>query len=1081
MSKKSLLAKTVLLFIIFSWISSYATKNQSETKATADSLPSINIPVYIELDGQQILQKPFTRLDQFYLLSPGTYGQKGQHYFTNGFRNQGPNLFIDGMQLDAESYFPLRAISDLRVYHDHRPIEFGFSGSSLMVIETLEADTSREFSIGFNNSHAFNLSAWDGELAISLPLTKKRKGAALLFAARFINTNNPDPIWHKSSHLSDEQLETLANNPARVTDYGIDRASNYVTASDFVSTTAPMNADRMVLAPYLKLTVPLGPGAQLKMGSFASIEKGRKYLHQNSVFNSQNNPLEYNYRFDGFVAFDKQFNLGNNWQLEWKTHLQHSRLFFQSGDHSHWKDFFDYGHIGTFNTYHQNAYEYSGFVDSIGNYYYVPTLFSYFDTLVRFSPAQTNPIQATFNSILMEEIPGIRNTTEMSLLGGLTNGNVNSTVYGLFNNHGNVHDLYTESLNKKTRLTTSIKAEYKAYTFNLGFEYNQEHNSYYSIEPSRLWNYMRGMTNNHVWDFDYANPIPIYNNGVVDTVMFNRLYQADLQTEFSKQLRQALGLDIDGLEIISIDSYDPINNRISYIDAHGNPGELQTPENLFHLGLFSPTELSGMHAKMVNYSGYDHQGNRIAGKQDPYNYVNDFSIAPSEAIYWSAYADASRVWGKLTAVIGLRVDVYNANRPVMRDPYLGAETYTAGEIKQMAEPGFSIPANIGDDFVVYVNGFDSEMIIAYRDGHDWYSKDGSEISNPLLSPVVIESFPYLKEQVFDSRAQLRDNPGGILKDYTPAINLLPQLMFNYRISNRVLLYTQYNSHTINPVNNTFRPDLIYFATGAFHGTYRPNSALRPSRFDKLQAGFKATLNHNFSGSLSYIVQTATNLPQTHFFFRAWPATYYSTVNSDVKYTSNGATAILHFHPAKPEGLNARVDFTLLRAVNDHHVFYEMSNFVMNAHLGYHFGHAANTSSRFLVKLLNGLSVNAYGQYRNGAHYEHLVSPFNYSTRKKPVVKHFNLHVQKDIVVGKRMLLEAGLTIENLFGFKNVYQVYETTGLADEDGFLSDPVQQKFINSQNDPDAYRLLYKQHLIKPEHFGSPRIIRLGLALRL
>lgn len=611
MFMQSALSKAVVLSFTFIWIASYAQTTQSETTLFADSLLHTNINGYENLDRRQISQMPFTRLDQYYLLSPGTYEQKGQHYFTNGFRNQGQTLLVDGMQLGIESYFPMRAISGLRIYHDYRPIEFGFSGSGLMAIETLEADTSSEISIGFNKLSAFNLSAVDGEVAISIPLSQKRKGATFLIAARFFNTNNPDPIWYKSSHLSNEKLGSLANNPARVTDFGIERSSDYVAKSDFVSTTAPMNAERMVFAPYLKLTLPLGRSAQLKIGSLASIEKGRDYLHKNSIYNSQNNPLEKKYSFHGYVAFHKHFNLNNNWQLEWKTQLQHSRLFFQAGDNTHWKNFFDYGYIGTFNSYHQNVYEYSGFIDSIGNYYYVPHLISYYDTLVNFTPGHTNPIQATINSFLFEEITGLRSMHQINQFGGLMNGNVNSTVYDLFNNQGNVHNLYTELLNKKTRVSTIIKAEHKDYTFNFGFEYNREHNSYYSIEPSMLWNWMRAMANNHVWDFDLSNPIPVYHNGAVDTVMYNRLYQADRQTEFSKQLRQALGLDVEGLEIILIDSYDPINNHISYIDASGKLIELQTPENLLHLGLFAPNELSGMHAKLVNYSGYDHQGEMV--------------------------------------------------------------------------------------------------------------------------------------------------------------------------------------------------------------------------------------------------------------------------------------------------------------------------------------------------------------------------------------------------------------------------------------------------------------------------------------
>ena len=78
------------------------------------------------------------------------------------------------------------------------------------------------------------------------------------------------------------------------------------------------------------------------------------------------------------------------------------------------------------------------------------------------------------------------------------------------------------------------------------------------------------------------------------------------------------------------------------------------------------------------------------------------------------------------------------------------------------------------------------------------------------------------------------------------------------------------------------------------------------------------------------------------------------------------------------------------------------------------------------------------------------------------------------------MLNVYLVIENLFNFKNVFDVYSDTGEADDDGFLSDPTNDRFIENQLNPESYRLLYQMHLYNPQHYDIPRIWRFGLTFR-
>jgi len=91
----------------------------------------------------------------------------------------------------------------------------------------------------------------------------------------------------------------------------------------------------------------------------------------------------------------------------------------------------------------------------------------------------------------------------------------------------------------------------------------------------------------------------------------------------------------------------------------------------------------------------------------------------------------------------------------------------------------------------------------------------------------------------------------------------------------------------------------------------------------------------------------------------------------------------------------------------------------------------------------------------------------------------NMKLEQGFYLKNRMGINIYLLIENLFNFKNVFYVYPSTGNPNDDGFLSNPENQAFINQQLDPESYRTLYKLKLLNPQHYDIPRIIRLGCML--
>jgi hypothetical protein len=68
---------------------------------------------------------------------------------------------------------------------------------------------------------------------------------------------------------------------------------------------------------------------------------------------------------------------------------------------------------------------------------------------------------------------------------------------------------------------------------------------------------------------------------------------------------------------------------------------------------------------------------------------------------------------------------------------------------------------------------------------------------------------------------------------------------------------------------------------------------------------------------------------------------------------------------------------------------------------------------------------------------------------------------------------------NLLNTKNVLNVYKTSGLPQDDGYLNTGVGQQAINASIDGDAFTYLYTLRMQNPNNYSLPRRIRLGVQL--
>ena len=90
--------------------------------------------------------------------------------------------------------------------------------------------------------------------------------------------------------------------------------------------------------------------------------------------------------------------------------------------------------------------------------------------------------------------------------------------------------------------------------------------------------------------------------------------------------------------------------------------------------------------------------------------------------------------------VGLRVDRFDANQPVLKDPYIIGQAYRVGDIRGTLIDQLSgnnvIPENIGDDFTVYTDALeDPSAIVGYRSGDTWYNAQVRRFPDPDILAV----------------------------------------------------------------------------------------------------------------------------------------------------------------------------------------------------------------------------------------------------------------------------------------------------------------------------------------------------------
>ena len=1096
----------------------------------------------------------------------GVFSSDGEVGSIRGSR-EGAVYYIDGVKVIGSTSVPQSAIDQVDVILGGTPAMYGDAMGGIINMTT--KGPSRTWGGGIEAEYSVD-GYGHGRLGGSLqgPLIKSKKDdkeALLGFFLAFDITHNKYGYSSAVGYwrAKDEYMEKIRTNPLTI-GIGTNATASYTTKDDLYHTRFLNNSTNQSVNLTGKIDVRTGKTTNLTIGG-SMVLSGGHYPGGRSqyYFNTDKNYLAKSGTYRGYVRFTQRFQSDPNStslvsNVYYSIQADYSRYTSESGDPDLWNNIFAYGNLGKFTTYRApNVHFQSATVDSVlvnGQYKNLSNVFvldNFYDTLVTFKPSNFNPDLATYANNYFElykdygAVGYYNNLSNIMLNSGLINGMSPSYVYGMYAVPGTIQDSYGKAVNDQIAVNVNgsmtLGRGDNSHDIKLGFQYEQQNNAQMSYS-SNYWTLMRDMTNFHIRELDLEHPYANSYDGHVDTVLYHRLYDDKSQYTFDARLRKAMGLPVDGTEWILIDTYDFDNNTIKYYDENGKMRTGKVEGGL-DMSMFGADELTRDGNFSVYYYGYSYDGhkkyslterpslNDFFNHQDSDN-VFDRPIGAQQPIYMAGYLQDKFAFKDLIFNIGVRVDRFDANQQVLRDPYVLYDFNTVGDIKnaiasnKLNEGDYNfagvvsdiyIPDNIGDDYVPYVNKI-SEIteIVGYRSGNTWYNADGVEISNPEVLDMGTGVTPWVKKEYVNMENRKVDINS--FKDYDPAWSIMPRISFSFPISDEALFFAHYDVLTQRPTSAFYCSPLYYYRFTDLSGTVA-NPNLKPSQTIEYELGFTQKVTNTSSMTISAYYHELRNMIQMYRFNGAFPKPYNSYSNLDFG-TVKGLTA--SYDMRRTKNARIRASYTLqyadmtgsststAAALIAAGVPNLRSTFPTNADrrhsfnltLDYRYSSGKDYDGP-TIKGVQFLSNTGFALQVNGGSgtpftaARNVSSPISggnnllqgtYNGSRIPASFRFDLRVDKDFDFtiggkeegkkGREAFVNVYLQVLNLLNSKNIVGVYNATGNPDDDGYLSAPQWASEINSMIDPQAYIQMYELYVNSGGNYSMPRHIRVGLS---
>ena len=1076
-----------------------------------------------------------------------------------GGRSDGSYFFIDGIKVRGSSNLPKSAIEEVSVIVGGLPANYGDITGGVVSITT-RGPSSTYFgsaeivSSGFYINGAdkdgydgkvfgldkYGYNLFEGMLSGPLWMQKDAEGnktkprLGFLISANYTNELDSRPLAGGSYRIKKDVRDYLVANPLRPTASGAGtyNNSNFLRTSDFEKVDWRMNARSSDLSAQAKIDVKTGPSVNLTFGGSMNYGRGSSYNRTGSLFNFANFGVDKSLEWRVFGRLTQRFTNdkeGSSSKLKsafYTLMVDYSQNKYDSYDPKHEYNLFNYGHVGKFTTTRERTYAFN-------NVTQINEQDGTKDVRVDFEPSETNSQLAAittqyYNIFAGKPIGNYENLNQITQGNALRNGDGPNSVYDIWSNIGSPYNYFGKQQNTQFRFSGSGSVNLGDHSVTLGFEYEQRADRGWTSGstsngagngPMGLWGTSRLLANSHIKELDKSKAT-IVENGNSQTISYDQLNtgyaytsgtntyggakEGDQQSFFDFNLRKKLGLPTDGTDFLDIDQYDP---------------------SMFTLDMFSADELLNSGNSFVSYWGYDHTGKKNRGKTDINAYFEDLDengnyirkVGAFQPVYMSGYLMDKFAFNDLVFNVGVRVDVFNANQPVLKDPYL---LYEANSVKEAAailanDPSktwIKLPTSMGDDYTVYVNDVNNPTAVnGFRNGNVWYDKDGVEVQ----SAKVIEGPGGIAPWLLD--ASQKTPKASAFENYKADVNVMPRIAFSFPISDEASFFAHYDILTKRPTGNArFDPFDYQFMNSRSATIANPN--LKAETTIDYEIGFQQVLSKTSSLKISAFYREQRDNVQLINIYNAYPATYKTygnrdfgtvkgtTISYDMRRTGNiRMTAAYTLQFANGTGTDANSSTGLINAglPNLRAIFpYDFDNRHQVAlTMDYRYGEGKDYNGPVVknFNVLENTGLNIVSNIYSGSPYstqsfitnEGVFNPASagltgttngsrlpWSYRLDlQLDRTFNLSFGKTEEKKKVTFLNVYIRVTNILNQQNRIGVYRATGNWDDDGYLAAAASQTSIQNQLDEQSFRDFYLMKIQNAFNISAPRTIRLGV----
>jgi len=1073
--------------------------------------------------SEQIRNLPTRNINSVAAATAGaSTADEGSAVQIKGSRSNATDYYIDGIRVSG-NLLPESEIEQMQVITGGIGAKYGDVTGGIISITT--KGPSAKFSGGAEAETSQYLDAFGHSLVgvnLSGPILRKKNadGTAtsilgFRFSGRYTHREDNSPTATGVYTIKPEVLAELQANP--IGDRFGTPSAQQVTIDDVELLETRPNESLEQFNGTLKLDARISDAIDLSFtGTYFT---GKDYWTPSraaTTFNSQNNPHDIANRYRGNLRFRHRLG-GSGSDAAKSSIVSNFEYIIQGGyeyndflrqDSRHEDRLFNYGYIGTVEkeTVPTIDFAFNGAGLTLTHGGFSENTLGY--TLNR----EINPILANYNN----GVTDFQTEDDLFAQNGQTFTNSGS-IFAFHTNVGTVYNQYAKS--QGSLITANVSSSFDLHpggtdkgrhSIEIGLLYEQREQRQYVVNPRRLWELADFNDNRHIIGVDtniiVGTQIEQTPFGPVEVDIYQTLLQNDEGSLFYRSLREITG---QGL------------NDFANVDAI-SPDQLS-------IGMFAPIELTDLN--LISFYGYDHTGEVIGAgvtfddfftstKETRFgNTIRDFPVAPFRPNYTAAYIQDKFTYKDIIFRLGVRVDRYDANTKVLKDPLSLYDIKDANQFfSEDANANQVRPLNVEDDYKVYVSGPDDNTVKAFRNGDEWFFADGSasnggnvifgtapryvQYSNPLAKGN------WIKENSYD--------PNDGFEDYKPQINVMPRLAFSFPISDVANFFAHYDILVQRPPGNNIATALDYFYFGDAGRTPEANPNLRPEKTIDYEVGFQQKLTNSSALKVSAYYKEMRDMIQIRDFlflpsdlnitsYTGFDNLDFGTVKGftfqyDLRRTKNItllAAYTLQFadgtgsdsESSRNLGSRGNIRNLFPLSFDERHRFNIAVDYRYASGRNYNgpvlFGKdiLANAGANFQVIAVSGrpytakLVPSSFGGDGTVGALNGARLPWNFTVNMR-VDKSFRLYTPQE--AGKNSInLNVYVRVQNLLDRRNLLGVYSASGSPTDDGFLTSPIGESVLEgvvANGQEQFYVPSYTWRMLNPGFFTLPRRIYVG-----